>query len=263
MSQIAEFEAHIDMLSEVIGQAHRLFDRFKIAPNSKNKKIFALISLNEILRKCESVVAMARADSWAGIVVVGRSAFESYADLLNCLSFGDDYADYMVWMSLKQQRSLFQTIGDNPDSIYHQSIDTLLKTKGRGVKKVTAETNQQLDELAKNLPDIFKDKNGDVIGRGQFRFELAAKADEYDALYRRLSASAHGRVSDMLDGIMVGDDIHWPPCKPTSPPLVAADCLCAILLESCGRIANAYKKPDVPLKALVRKRDKLRQELWG
>lgn len=263
MSQIDEFEAHIDMLSEVIGQAHRLFDRFKIALNSKNKKLFALITLNEIVRKCESVVAMAEAGSWAGIVVVTRSAFESYADLLNCLSFGDDYADYMTWMSFKQQRSLFRTIGDNPDSRYHQSIDTLLKTKGRGVQKVVAETIQQLDELAKNLPDRFKDKNGHVIGRNQFRFELAGKADEYNALYRRLSASAHGRLSDMLDGIMVGDDIHWPPAKPTEPPLVAVDCLCAILLESCGRIAKVYKKPDAPLKALARKRDKMAQELWG
>ncbi len=263
MSQIAEFEAHIDMLSEVIGQAHRLFDRFKIAPNSKNNKTFALITLNEIVRKCESVVAMSRANSWAGVVVVTRSAFESYADVLNCLSFGDDYADYMVWMSLRQQRSMFQTIGNNPDSIYHQSIDTLLKTKGGGVKNVITETNQQMDELARNLPDRFKDKNGDVIWRDQFRFELAGKADEYNALYRRLSASAHGRISDILDGIMVGDDIHWPPSKPAEPPLVAADCLCAILLESCGQIAKAYKKPDAPIKALVRKRNKLRQELWG
>ena len=263
MSQIKEFEAHIDMLSEIIGQAHRLFDRFKIAPSSKNKKIFALITLNEIVRKCESVVAMARSNSWAGVVVMARSAFESYADLLNCLSFGDEYADYMVWMSLKQQRSFFQTLGGNPDSKYHQSIDTVLKTKGGGVNEVIAETNQQLDELADRLPDRFKDKNGRVIDRGQFRFELAEKVDEYDALYRRLSASAHGRISDMLDGIMVDDDIHWPPSKPTEPPLVAVDCLCAILLESCARIANAYKKPDAPLKALARKRDKLRQELWG
>ena len=44
MSQIDEFEAHVDLLSEVIGQAHRLFDRFKIAPNTTNKKLFALKS---------------------------------------------------------------------------------------------------------------------------------------------------------------------------------------------------------------------------
>lgn len=263
MSQIDEFEAHIDLLSEIIGQAYRLFDRFKIAPKSKNKKLFALITLNEITQKCESVVAMARADSWAGIVVVTRSAFESYADLLNCLSLGDDYADYMIWMSLKQQRSFFQTIGDDPDSKYYQSIDTHLKTKGGSVKKVIAETNQQLDELAKKLPDRFKDKNGRVVGRDRLRFEIAGIANEYNTLYRRLSASAHGRLSDMLDGIMVGDDINWPPAKPTEPPLVAADCLGAILLESCGRMATAYKKPDAPLKALVKKQAGLRRDLYG
>jgi len=263
MSQIDEFEAHIDMLSEVIEQAHRLFDRLKIAPNSKNKKLFALITLNEMVRKCESVVAMARANAWAGVVVVTRSAFESYADLLNCLSFGDDYADYMAWMSFKQQRSFFQTISSTPDSKYHQSINKYLITKGGGVKKVAADTNRQLDELANKLPDNFKDKRGSVIGRDQFRFEIAGLTDEYNALYRRLSASSHGRISDMLDGIMVGDDIHWPPVKPTEPPLVAADCLCAMLLESCIRVAKAYKKLGAPLKALARKNAELQREFRG
>lgn len=263
MSQIDEFETHIDMISEVIGQAHRLFDRLKIAPNSKNKKRFALITLNEVVRKCESVVAMARANAWAGVVVVARSAFESYADLLNCLSLGDDYADYMTWMSFKQQRSLFQTISESPDSKYLQSINKFLITKGGGVKKVIAETSQQLDELANKLPDNFKDKRGCVIARDQFRFEIAGLTDEYNALYRRLSASSHGRISDMLDGIMVGDEIHWPPDKPTEPPLVAADCLSAILLESCIRVAKAYKKPVAPLKVLARKHLELKRELMG
>lgn len=229
--------------------------------SQKDEKLFALVILNEIVRKCESVVAMARAGSWAGINVVTRSAFESYADLVNCLSLGEDYVNYMTWMSFKQQQSFLQSINHTPDSRYHKSIDSVLNAKGRGIEDVVTETKQQIEDLASDLPDRFKDKNGDVIRRDQFRIEIADIIDEYNALYRRLSASAHGRLSDMIDRIMVGDDIQWPPSKPTEPPLVAADCLCAILLESCGRLAKVYRKADAPLKSLARKHTELRREL--
>lgn len=263
MSQIDEFDAHIDLLSAVIGQARRLFNCFRIAPRTTNKKLFALIILNEMVRKCESVEAMARASTWAGIVAVTRSAFESYADLVNCLAIGDDYADYMSWMSLKQQRTFFQTGSEYPNSRYFPAIEATLKAKGRTMKTVIAETDQQMDKIARRLPDRFKDKNRKVIRRDQFRFELAGKIDQYNMLYRRLSASTHGRVSDMLEGIMVGNEFQWPPGKPTEPPLVAADCLCAILLESCGRIARAYKKPDAPFKALAKRNAELKREMYG
>lgn len=263
MSQIDEFDAHIEMLSKAIRQARRLFNQFKIAPRTENKKLYALITLNEIVRKCESVEAMARADAWAGIGSVTRSAYESYADLRNCVTFGNDYANYMTWMSLKQQLSMFQTVGANQDSGYFQGIEAYLKTKGQTMQQVCRETKKQMEEIAAMLPKRFKDRNGKVIGRDSFRFELAGQRKEYDALYRRLSAGAHGRISDMLDGILVNNDFQWPPGKPTEPPLVAVDCLCAMLLESCIRIARAYRKAQAPLKKLADQHAQLqRQMTW-
>lgn len=84
-----------------------------------------------------------------------------------------------------------------------------------------------------------------------FRFELAGKRDEYNALYRRLSSGAHGRLSDMIDGVMSHDSsVKWPPDDRMDPPLLALACLCAILIEASCRLAKAYNKPLAPLKRL-------------
>ena len=262
MSEQEQFDAHAEILSKIIGQAKKLIQSFKVAPQTKNKKIFALIILNEIISKCESVEAMARANTWSGINTVTRSALESYADLLNVLTYGDDYADYMSWMSLNQQRSTFQAIVSNPASKYAKILEAGLKvTQGRTPTDILAETKRQMGAAEQRLTDKFKNKNGGVRNRDIFRFELADKVDEYDMLYRRLSASAHGRVSDMLNGIMHGNKIRWPPTDPDEPPLVAIDCLCSFLIESCGYVAKAFNRTDVPLRALAKEHLALRRPM--
>lgn len=263
MTQIDEFAAHINMLSAVIAQARRLFEHFKIAPQTKNAKLFVLIVLNELVRKCESVEVMAQTGKWSGIAVVTRSTFESFVDLLNCLTLGDDYVTFMIWMSLNQQRSQFQAVVENPESPYSNALEAFVSTQGRTSREILTETIQQMDEISRQLPDEFKNKNGDVIKRDLFRFELAGQVDEYNALYRRLSAGAHGRVSEMQDGIIVDDEIQWPPGEPSEPPLVAADCVCAMLLDACLRVAKAYKKPEAPLKSLAKENAALKREMYG
>ena len=161
MSEQEQFDAHAEILSKIIGQAKKLIQSFKVAPQTKNKKIFALIILNEIISKCESVEAMARANTWSGINTVTRSALESYADLLNVLTYGDDYADYMSWMSLNQQRSTFQAIVSNPASKYAKILEAGLKvTQGRTPTDILAETKRQMGAAEQRLTDKFKNKNG-------------------------------------------------------------------------------------------------------
>lgn len=262
--QGGEFAAHMDILSRAIQAAERLLKQFRMAPATTLKKRFALIALNEVVRKCKSVEAMSRPEAWAGIPVVVRSAFESYADLRNCLNYGDDYANYMIWISLNHQLSYFQAIRSNPASPYAQSIEQRLRGKrpSQNVAGVIDETKLYMAELASELPAIFKDRKGKVIPRDIFKFELAGLQNEYNALYRRLSGGAHGRVSDIIDGIVAEQGYRWPP-GPSDPPIAALDCLCAVLIESCRRAAKAYKKPTAPFAALERMRQELRRALYG
>jgi len=206
---------------------------------------------------------MARASAYSGINVVTRAAFENYADLLNLFKYQDTYPDYMVWATFNQHRSFLQSITEKPTK-FAQAFETSAKESFRSTpSKMLANTKQQMDAKEQALPATFKDKNGKVQKRDMLRFELADKVDEYNALYRHLSGGAHGRLSAMLEGIMHGNAIHWPPADPVIRPLVAIDCLCAILLESCGRVAQKFNKPEAPLKKIAKEHSAIRgTESW-
>ena len=258
MSDKDEFDEIAAVLSNVIRESKRLLTRFKVAPRTKRYKLFALIVLNELFRKCESVEAMAHASAYSGINVVTRAAFENYADLLNLFKYKDAYPDYMLWAACNQDRSFLQPITEKPTE-FAQSFELGAKTSlGRTPSEMLAETLQQMDAIEQVLPAAFKDRNGKVQKRDILRFELAGKVDEYNSLYRHLSHGAHGRVGAMLEGIMHGDEIQWPPTDPVTRPLVAIDCLSAILIESCGRVAKKFNKPDAPLKKLAKEHAAIR-----
>lgn len=93
LERIAEqnqFAAQVEMVSRAIPLALALFHSFKIVPATKNKKLFVLIIHKEIVRKCRSVEVMAHPDKCAGVVPVLWSVFESFANLRNLLSLGDE-----------------------------------------------------------------------------------------------------------------------------------------------------------------------------
>lgn len=251
IAEQTQFAAHIDIVSRTIPPALALLRSFKIAPATTNKRLFTLITLNEIVRKCRSIEAMAHPDKWAGIVPVVRSVFESVADLRNLLTLGDEYASYMMWLSLNQQRTFFQGINSNTNSGYYAEIQAQLRSKYQNVESVLADTATQMQEITDELPERYKGARGKVKSGGMFRFQLAGLTDEYNVLYRRLSARSHGQVSDMLEGVLEGSGFRWPPGE-DAPPLVAADTVAAMLIESCGRVACAYRRPIAPFERLKR-----------
>ena len=139
MSDKEEFDQITAVLSKVIREARRLLERFKVAPKTKRYKLFALIVLNELVRKCESVEAMARASAYSGINVVTRAAFENYADLLNLFKYKDAYPDYMLWAACNQDRSFLQAITEKPTE-FAQSFELGAKTSlGRTPSEMLAE----------------------------------------------------------------------------------------------------------------------------
>ena len=259
-----EFEKIVVVLSKTIYESRRLLKKFKVAPRTKRFKLFALIVLNELVRKSESVEAMAKAKAYSGINAVTRASFESYADLLNLLKHQEDYADYMVYMSFNQQRTLLQPVTANADSKFAKSFEVGAKESlGTSPDEMLAATREQMDDIQQALPDVYKDRKGKVITQDKFKFKLSDQLDEYDALYRHLSSSSHGRVSAMVEGIMHGDAIQWPPSEPVTRPLVAIDCLCAILLAASGLMAKKYGKPKAPIKEIVKEHAAIRGEKSG
>lgn len=257
-----QFQEIAEVLRDTIRQSRQLLEkRFKIAPKTKRYKLFILIVLTELVRKCESVDAMAKANTHSGINAVTRSAFESYADLLNLLKYKDDYADFMIWVSHNQQRSFLQPMtGDKKSGFSDAFAMSMKESTGESPDQMLLQTLEAMGELEQNLPDIFKNKHGKVQTRDMLRFELANKADAYNLLYRHLSGGAHGRLSAMLEGIATDDgEIQWPPSDSTTPPLVAMDSLCAMLIETSGVVAKQFQKPEAPFKQLARNHAVLRR----
>ena len=156
-------------------------------------------------------------------------------------------------MSLEQQRSGLQGFVNYPESNYTKSIESTTKAKyGKSLSEIIDETKESMKRLSERLPEEYKDKNGEVLKRDFQRFELAGLAKEYNVLYRRLSGGVHGRVSDMVDGILHGDKVVWPPETHPDPPLAAVDCLCAILLEATIGVCKALGKTDAHVKPIAK-----------
>lgn len=259
MSNKDNFDQFVAVLSKAIAEARRLLFSFKVAPRTKQYKLFALIVLNELVRKCESVEAMAKARAYAGINAVVRAAFESYADLINVLKYKGDYVNYMVWASFNQGRSRLEPMTAAKPSKFAEPFGVAMKeTLGQTPVELLADTRRNMDAIAQLLPARFKDKNGKVQKRDVLRFELADKVDEYDVLYRHLSSGAHGRISAVVEGIVHGDTIRWPPSDPVNLPWMAIDSLCAMLLESSGRLAKRFNRPEGAIKELAREHAAIR-----
>ena len=258
MDEFIELQALHKILDKASNAGRITLSQCRVAPRTKNEKFLLLVALNELIRKCDSVSAMLSGEAWAGVGAVGRSAFETYADIRNLLARGEAYADYMMWMSLEQQRSGFQGFMSYPDSAYAKSIEAITKAKyKRSLSDMIDETKESMKSLSDRLPEEYKDKNGEVMKTDFHKFKLAGLAEEYNTLYRRLSGGVHGRVSDMVDGILAGEETVWPPEVRPDPPVAAVDSLCAILLEAICRVCKALSKTDAHVTPIARTHSEL------
>lgn len=259
MNEIAELRTLREILDNACNAGRITLKQCRVAPRTKNEKLLLLVALNELIRKCESVLAMLRDDAWAGIGTVSRSGFETYADIRNLLVRGESYVDYMMWMSSEHQRSGLQGFVSYPESDYTKSVEAVTKAKyGKSLSEIIDSTKESMKCLSDGLPEEYKDKNGEVLKGDFHRFRLADLAEEYNVLYRRLSGGVHGRVSDMVDGILAGDKIVWPPEVRPDPPIAAVDCLCVILLDATARICKALGKTDAHVKPIARAHSEVR-----
>jgi hypothetical protein len=209
-----QFDALAVLLTDAIAATKSLLHvQLNIRPRTKRYKLFALIATNHLMQKCESIAAMTGAKAYAGINVVARSAFETYADVLNLFKHKDTYPDYMSWASFKQQDTLFR-LGFGDSSPYAEQLERdSVASMGVTRAAIVAENVRQLAETEARLPALYRNSKGKVEDRDLFKFELADRVEEYNALFRHLSGSTHGRISAMGDGIFDSDEaITWITC---------------------------------------------------
>ena len=247
-----EFDRILKVLDRAIRETRTLLKRFKVAPRTKRHKLFALMVLNEIVRKGDSVVAMANVRSDAGINTIARAALENFADFKNLFKHGDEYTHYMVWAAANQLRSFLQPMTDKSSDFATSFEKRAKRSMGLSAGELLTHSIDQMQTAEDILSAKFKNKDGKVQRRDLLRFELAGLVGEYNALYRHLSVSAHGRIFGMVDGVLDGEDINWPPSEPVIRPLVALDCICAMLLEASVSLARKYNKPIAPIKTVIK-----------
>lgn len=211
-----------------------------------------MLVLNDLVRKCESIVAMVERGANRGIDVVARSCFEGYVDLLNLSQFGEEYTFYMQWRSNRQQLSAMQPfVGKHSRTAatYRRQSEHYL---GKSLADVVDEIREENASLARKISNRFRDKTGKIQKRDRLRFELAKHDEEYDLYYRSFSFAVHGDLAGMLEGVTDRGALIWPPLEPVKQPIGALDAVCRMLLASTRRLAKRYKKPVAPLNSLLR-----------
>lgn len=247
------------VLKGTIAEAHKLLRQLKMVRRSKPVKAYSLLVLNDLTRKCESIVAMAESKSQRGIDIVARSCFESYVDLINLLQFSDEYTVFMQWLSNRQQISFMQAFVQKRSKLSESYERQAQQIFGKALAGVLKDIKSETASLEQQMASRFKDRNGKVQRRDRLRFELAQHDEEYDSLYRTLSIAVHGNVAGMLEGIADRGTVQWPPREPANEPIASLDSVCRMLLTSTRRLAKRYKKPVAPINRLVRRLGEIRR----
>jgi hypothetical protein len=263
--QAPELDDILPLLERTVSATKKLCEGTQIAPRSKHEKLYVLITLYEIARKGDSVVALAQARADSGIPIVVRAAFENYVDIVNLLRHKATYVAYMQYLSWRQQRSLFQSALDNPESSFSKSLvkigldehETAIEPM---IQKIDAE---MADEKRRLAPEYMQknrkptDPSAKVETSEKHRFVLSGNADAYDFVYRHLSASVHGRMTAMLRGVVSDEGIVWPPGVDDDAPIASVDIVTAMILESAFRVGRRYSKNVSQLVALQNDRERI------
>jgi hypothetical protein len=151
---------------------------------------------------------------------------------------------------------------DNPASPFAKSMEMESKSAdGESLSLKVRIRSEQMEQLRKGLPKIFfkKSKHGpskDVDTTAKRRFALASISDEYDAAYRLLSCRllswhTHGMIAAILDGVVKGHGLEWPPAEP-KPTVLGVDIMSSLLISASKRLGKKYGKPITSFLTLER-----------
>lgn len=206
----------LDLLNDAVNLAHRLVAHSNLAPKSKPIKALSLAILFQMAEKGSSIHYLASAGLPAGLETIARTMFESHVDLQNLHNYPDDYPNYIFATGALSQRKQLDVMLKNHESPLTSLAETHAAAVGnRSLVDFRAEKETELAELKSLLPEKFfrganKKKLETSIER---RAEWAGLEEEYDWIYRNLSAISH---SDLI-AVTGQQDQHasnwWPPSR--------------------------------------------------
>jgi len=87
------------ILSQAVDAVKDFVNGISIRPGTSERKRLALLVLNNMVGKSDSVLTLAEAGKGAGIDVIVRSAFENQFDLINLFKYPKEYPAYMFYPS--------------------------------------------------------------------------------------------------------------------------------------------------------------------
>jgi len=258
------------ILGGLVKESRLMLDSFQIVSRTSGLKLTGLVLLNEIVRKAESVHHLFDSKNYAGIEIIVRSALENYVDVENLFRYPDTYIYYMQFLSLEHQRKSLQSAVNNPSSPFSQSLSELAPAEmGAPLGEMLSRTKNELEDVKTLLTRQYikgkrraSESGATVDTRARHRFVLSDSVDEYEAMYGALSAAVHGRISSMLNGVVLGERIVWPP-EEAAPPYKEIDLMSIIVYLSCYRVGRKYRRPVTKLNNLRKERDLVLRTHWG
>lgn len=231
------------LLGETIERTDTLISSMRIVPRTTTAKVFQLVTVNDMLHKAKSVSAMLRGQAYGGVGVTVRSLLESRADLICLFRNPNDHPNCMHYLSVLQQLRIFKAYLKNPKSAYSEAVSSKIKSStGKDFAEIVDELQELLDELSRRLPKAIYFNGRAVNKRIDHRFNLAGLTEEYESVYRHLSAPTHGDVGTSATGAISKDGWIWPP-EDRAYPLAWVNLCIAIVIDSGVDICKRYRRP--------------------
>ena len=250
------------LLGDAVRVAHEAVKGSKLAPKSKPTKSLALMMLYHMAEKGETVHGMAGTGLSGGVETVVRSMLETHIDLQNLHNFPEHYPKYLFASATLNQRKQLNVLLGSEESWWVERARRVAATAADNtLEEIWAEKDTELDQLKEQLPTKFFKGDGKrtLETNIEVRAKWAGLHDEYDQIYRYLSAMAH---SDMI-AVTRQSSIHvstwWPPKRNPCPGVAIHRATCYVI-EAIDRVTKKLDLGRHKVPALKKRLDEWRRK---
>jgi len=243
-------EQLLELIKDAAAAGRAQINQTSVVKRTSLKKRFVMVALNDVVRKCESIVAMVESGQVSGCDIVFRSVLEGLVDLLNVIAYPDNYPYYMMYRSSEELRKNLMSVKRRPNDGYAKSITSSAPTElGKTVDEMLSELEASIKSNRNRLTKQYFDKGqtrknpkAKVNTTAKRRFDLAKMESEYESMYRLCSGSTHANVSSMLSGVGAAGTFDWPP-KREEASISLLDSTAAAVITAIHRTVRTIGKP--------------------
>lgn len=174
-----------DLLRASVKVGYRFVRHVKITPRSKDQKRMSMLIYNNLIQKCDSILALVDAETPVGMEVIARSAFENYIDLINLFKHRPEYLDYVKYMSSAAKERGIENLIKNRQSPGAASVIRAMSDEfGITIEQSLEMVKEETLEFKSGLSRLYTNGNKPVSKPGsrvntsvKLRSELAGRLD--------------------------------------------------------------------------------------